>query len=73
MAKQSQGKRSGSPGKKARRLKYYLARMGQGYVHNKLSRILKRNGLEAAQTWANGQLGGLKILRLIQQRRGDEQ
>ena len=63
-------KRTGK--RKARRLAYYqTARLGSGYLHNKLSHIARCNGLSAAEKWVDArplQVGLINLLRQIKVR-----
>lgn len=66
-------KRTGNPVRKARRIRYYSssAKWGHGYIHNKLSNIIRRNGPDAADAWdrARPLMGGATILlRLLRER-----
>ena len=66
--------RSGS--RKGRRLKYWSqARIGGGYVGNKLSRILRRNGEQAAREWAKEHtlLGADGVMSKLLARRQDRE
>jgi hypothetical protein len=63
-------KRTGNPARKQRRARYWdLARMGAGWQHNKLSRILRRNGIHSAELWAAEHMAD-KMLRLLRVERG---